>query len=374
MNRIALLALTGLVLASGAAALEFDTVPLPNFPPASGFGVVGDNLPDGRLVVWDGGTVFVQAFPRADVWSRVAGGYEGDPGFLAVAPDGHTVLLGPGFAEFAYLLDLENPTDYVPGSELTVPSHFSGVFLTQNLVAIDRGDFGQPAEVVILDVGDTKNAAAPRTVLTLPAAAAKQQVIEKPEGSFSASISLDPSRQFLYVMDGNTREVRRFSVNALIGAYTGSTTVPWDTGTQLGSAGQFNTGGVAGTTLNGFLAIGGADGFFGPGSIQVVDPAAPASVVNTLDPAGTQPFYSVIVNETSGDLIALANGQAWALYPKREPVDAPYTPPGCALPVAGITSGVGPASGQGPWFAVQALALCIALALTGRRLATRRAT
>jgi hypothetical protein len=370
MKRMLLLTLPCLALAMTAGALDFDTVPLPNFPPVTGFGIAGDNLPDGRLVVWDGGTVFVQAFPRADVWTRVAGGYEGDPGFLAVSPDGHTVLLGAGFATAAYLLDLDNPADYVPGTELTVPTHFSGVFLTESLVAIDRGDFGQPAEVVIVDISSAKAAGTAQTVLTLPSAHAKQQLIEKPDGSYSATLSTDPTGQYLYVMDGNTRELRRFDVSALIAAYNASGLVPWTNGDEVGTAGQFHTGGVAGTTLDGLLVIGGADGFFGPGGVQVVDPATPATVVNTLDPAGTQPFYSVIVNEVSGDVVALANGDAWALYPRREADEFPYAP-GCALPAAGAIRGFGPGGGQAPWLAVQALALAAAVLLTARRFAAR---
>lgn len=369
MNRTLLLTLPCLVLAMTAGALDFDAVPLPNFPPTINFGIAGDSLPDGRLVVWDGDTVFVQAFPRADVWTRVAGGYAGDPGFLAVAPDGHTVLLGAGFATSAYLLDLDDPADYVPGTELTVPTHFSGVFLTDTLVAVDRGDFGQPAEVVILDITGAKAADTAHTVLTLPTAYAKQQVVEKPEGSFSSNLSLDPAGQYLYVTDGNTRELRRFDVASLLAAYNAATTVNWTSGVEIGTAGQFNTGGVAGTTLNGLLVIAGADGFFGPGGVQVIDPAAPATVVNTFDPAGTQPFYSVIVNEASGDVIALASGEAWALYPRRDADEIPYAPPGCALPVAGTMSGFGP--GQAPWLAMQALALGAAVLLTGRRFAAR---
>lgn len=297
------------IAASAASAQTF--VPANNLPgPAPGaFTIVGTNLPDGRFVLWTGAGVFVQSQVNGGIFGLAANGYAGDPGFIALAPDGRTLLLGAGFGDGTeangYLVDIFAPVSFVSGSELTLPNHAAGLFLSQDLVLLDRGksDFSG-SELVVVDLSAAKSGVTvARTVLRTPPAEEKDLVVDKPAFSFSSNVILDPTGTELYAMDANALELRVFDVADIISAFNTSTPLDWSTdGTLFGSAGVYFSGGVEGFTSSNELVIDGSSGFLQPGGIQFVDRST-GTINQTLTPAGANEFYSVIFNSVTEEMI-----------------------------------------------------------------------
>lgn len=322
------------LLLAAAPALAMNFEPYQAFPaPAPGaFGVTGIGLPNGKLLLWNGDQLYLQQGVNTDAFSVMAGGYAGDPGFMALAPDGHTVLLGQGYFGNLYVFDVNAPQNFSPASIAGNESHFGGTFLTQNLVLLDAGraDF-TGSDLLVVDIGGAKST--PALVIQKPAecyVAQKDVVAEKPPFAYSASLTVDRTQGIVYAMDGNTRELRYFSVAALVQAYTTQTPLDWSVdGVLVGSAGQFYTNGVQGIRPNGDLVIGGSEGFLLPGGIQLVDPRldnpAQAAVLEVLDPAGDQDFYNVIYNPYTDTITAISGD------------GTPYAPGNTlvGLPVAG---------------------------------------
>lgn len=323
-NRLYLVVFSLLVVfAAQASAMPANEnfVVLETFPnPAEGkCGVVGTYLSDGRFIVWNGDAVYIQSEAGLDDFVSVATGYVGDPGFIAMAPDGQTALLGSGFSmppstSMLYLLDTQNPQDYaevseIQGREIEVPSHYWGVYLTADLVALDRGtdDFTR-SEIIIVNLSSRKCLDTYRRVLVRPAGSEAKQTtaLLKPEGSYASPLAIDPTGESLYVLDGSTREMRVFSVEAVIEAYNASTVLDWETdGTAIGETGLFLSGGVAGFTPDGLLVNGGSEGYLLPGGVQYIDVGPPSAVVGVLDPVGTTPYYGVIYSPVNDDVIAV---------------------------------------------------------------------
>ena len=309
MGAIRLLACAVFLAAPAASSQTF--MPAHNLPqPAPGaFTIVGTNLPDGRFVLWNGDGVYVQSEVGGGIFGLAAKGYAGDPGFIALAPDGHTLLLGAGFGDGseanAYLVDVFAPVDFAPGSELTLPNHAAGLFLTQDLVLLDRGksDFSG-SELVVVDLSAAKSGMTiARTVLRTPPAGEKDLVVDKPAFSFSSNVILDPTGTEIYAMDANTLELRTFDVADIINAFNTSTPLDWSTdGTLFGSAGVYFSGGVEGFTSSNELVIDGSSGFLQPGGIQFVDRNT-GTINQTLTPAGVNEFYSVIFNSVTEEMI-----------------------------------------------------------------------
>jgi hypothetical protein len=299
-------AIAPLLIAAGSAAAlpqesdfrEIDTIPQPD--PAA-FGVVGCSVPDGRYLLWDGNTVFVQRTVGSGVFDPVATGYAGDPGFAVLSFGGDFVLLGQGFGNGTtanvYPFDFNNPSDYQSGDEIVVPNHFSAAFLNSSLVAFDRGDFGLPAEIIVLDLFSTSRGATRRVaVMHRPLPISRDTIITKPSDSFSASIAVDGPT--FYAADAGNGQYKSFLVSDLIDAFNSSGTVPWSSGTDIGGPFDFPLGGVSGVTASGNLVIAGF------GAIVEVDPVL-ESVVTTFDPAGTGPFYGIVYNDATEDFIAV---------------------------------------------------------------------
>lgn len=273
-----------------------------DFPLTASFFWAGTALPDGRYAVWNGDTIYFQHSVGVDAWTAVASGYAGDPAFVIPIPNTTDLLLGGGYGGDVYRFDWSAPADYSAAVSANIGAHFSAVYLTDTLLAIDRADFDVPNEIVVLDmaaVGPLTQSVDARTVLSLPASNTRTQVIEKPSGSYSASIAVDEGSGLFYVTDAGNGLVKSFALSDVFNAYNTSTPLDWDTaGTSIGSAFQFPLGGVAGLTASGNLVMGGF------GSVVEVDPGS-ATAVKSLDPAGTGPFYTIIYNSVTEDLIAI---------------------------------------------------------------------
>ncbi len=125
--------------------------------------------------------------------------------------------------------------------------------------------------------------------------------------SAPAALALDPSANRVYVMNSTTRELRYFSESALITAFTDSTPLSWTTdGTPVGAIGQFLNGGVSGVATDGTLLIGGDENSVGTGGVQWVDPdTTPATILATLDPAGTGPAYALVYSRKTDQVLAI---------------------------------------------------------------------
>ncbi len=294
-----------LILASiGAQASEY--VAFTTFPePAEGtFGVVAAALPDGRMVAWNGDGVYLQWRMGIDDFRRIASGYAGDPGFMAVAPDGHTLALGAGFNGDLYLLNVQSPGAATP--VINTISNFSGVFADETTLFIDRGifdfdTFTSTVELLLVDLGQNPP---------------EYRVVMQGDRSASAGIALDPSKQYLYATDGfgdTEGDTRRFAVEDLREAYDSETPIEWNNGELLGT---FSGAGPSATTVSGNLVMGGF------GSITVVDPETGA-IIQSLDPVGTgMEFYHAVYNPVSGDILGIRStfGEPVSLYAPEESI------------------------------------------------------
>jgi len=302
-----------------------------NFPITAKFGVTGAGMPDGRLLIYNGDEVFLQTTPGADSFASIAEGYEGDPSFISVSPDGSEALMGAGgfgdpYTGFLYRFDVASSPDYT--APALTRNHYSGTYLTANLVLIDAGVFPN-SELAIVDL-DAKSTS-PVAVVAKPAA---KTLVVDPKPGYSAKVAYDEDDDLVYAMDSNTRELRAFSGAALINAFNTTTPLDWALdGALIGAPGDYYSGGVAGFTSEGYLIIDGSEGFLMPGGVQLVNPAN-GTVVSVTDPAGDAGFASAIVNLAGDEVVVQQSGQVFTLsLDELEP-----TPPG---PTPGLPLGGG---------------------------------
>jgi len=281
-----------------------------NFPTTARYNVVGTALTDGRLLIWNGGGIFVQERPNRDKFEHYASGYEGDPAFAILSPDGHTVLLGAGgygtdpYLDKIYRIDARAVQDYTPDAVAVTIPHFAATFLTESLVLIDAGagDW-MNSLLVIHDISGGKSGPVP--VVRKPPVKG-DTVVYKP--GYSAAMTVDKANGIVYVMDAASLELRSFSVAGLIQAYTTHTTLNWTSdGTLIGSPGAYFNGGVSGITQAGLLVIGGAFGWGLEGGVQLVDPAT-GGIQQTLDPIGNHAYTSVIYNDVTDRITVMSQG------------------------------------------------------------------
>ena len=139
-----------------------------NFPDSAGFGWSGSAQTNGLYLVWDGDKVYRQGLLERSKLEVIAEGYIGDPAFLILGRTTNEVILGAGVSGNIYFLDLNDPQDFVPGTELNIGSHFSGALLNSRLLAVDRGDFGVPAEIEVIDISGVPTARSRRPRLRAP--------------------------------------------------------------------------------------------------------------------------------------------------------------------------------------------------------------
>ncbi|MBI1318554.1 MAG: hypothetical protein GC168_06360 [Candidatus Hydrogenedens sp.] len=333
MFRVSKFMLSGLALALACTAASAAPV-YSNFPVTAKYGVVGGGLPDGRLIIYNGDAVFLQTAPNVDSFTSVATGYEGDPSFLAVSPDGTEALMGAGgfgdlYTGDIYRFNVTAPANFAPSAVALNRNHYSAVYLSPTLLLIDAGVFPN-SELAIVDVTAKSGGQAPVTVVNKPVA--KANVVD-PKPGFSAHVAYDGATDTVYAMDSNARELRAFSGAALIDAYNNTLLLDWTTDSALvGQAGDYYSGGVAGITTDGNLIIDGSEGFGLPGGVQLVNPNTGA-ILNTTDPAGDEGFTTVIVNVANEEVVVQQSGQNFTLsFDDLDPAPVGPTP---GLPVGG---------------------------------------
>ncbi len=288
-------------------------IPLPNIPqPAEGsYFVTSAPLSDGTFLIWNGNQVYKQNAPQADTYTLIAEGYLGDPGFIAIRPDGQKAILGQGYMGDLYLLDLINPQNFTPSSIIANISHYYGIFLTSDLLLLDitKPDFSG-SEIHILSVS-TKNRDQTQFVLSKPAKKEKDMVIDKPPYAYAATLA--KNGDWVYIMDGNTREIRKFLITSLINAYNSHTTLDWENdGILVGSPGMYFTGGISGISVDNLLIISGSEGFMLPGGIQEVNPLT-GEIVQIWDPANNQGYYSAFYNPISDTILAIVYNSGYLI-------------------------------------------------------------
>jgi len=294
---------------------EFRAVPQFPQPAEASYAVVGTADNDGHLILWNGDSVYRQETPGGAVLEVIAEGYLGDPAFAAVSPNQDTLLLGTGYGldgtnQKLYLINLNEPVDFMEGDGIPVPNHYSGAFLSNTLVILDRGkDDFTGTELIVIDTSIPEARNTFVTVVAQPASdgSFRQQVIDKPESSYSSRVFVDRRFDYVYSMDGNALSLHRFDLGAVIDAFESMTMLDWDTdGTEVGTPGTLFSGGVSGLTQLNELVVDGADSNF-LGGVQIVQNLPKVEVLTVLDPAGTQPFYnSVYIAEL--DEIILIDG------------------------------------------------------------------
>lgn len=295
-----------------------------SFPEAApgSFGIEIEALPDGRLIVWNGDTIFIQPFPEWNTFEAIASGYTGDPGFMAVSPDGNTVLLGAGYSGDLYRFDVNNPADNSAAALAANTPHYSGVFLTDSLVLLDRGSSDSLCELAVLDL-----AAAPPVVRSLMRKPAAEDV---PAGGFAASaqLAINSDRTTVYTMAPvydesfmvTQNQLKSVPVSALISAFNSSTTLDWTAdATAIGGPTSYNSGGACGVLLVGLVVI---TGF---GGVQLVNPES-GTIIDTLSPAGFD-YYGAACNPHFGDVYPIvADPSDWSM-------DVVYAPAGSLAPL-----------------------------------------
>ena len=219
-------------MSSGLAQGDFERVP--GFPGAdlSAYGIAVQALPSGLFLVWDGNGIHRQTLVGGEDFDVIASGYEGDPAFMALSPDGHTVLLGGGMRPLM-LFDVNNPVDYTPAAVLSDSiSQWWGVFLTEDLILIDKGTDDWTTELVIVDI--TEETPVAETVMYKPAA----DDLGVGEYAASCALAVDPARTTVYCMSNIyvfdpdfevvSNEMKSISVSALINAYQDKAILDWN--------------------------------------------------------------------------------------------------------------------------------------------------
>ncbi len=263
----------------------------------------------GRLIFWDGNTVYYQE--KDEDTDDLTGtmipsgeGYLGNPSFVVLKDNGRTVLLGSGEDGLVYFIDdIRDKLDFVPGDEIEIPTHATGAALSNRYLLLDRiRDDLSGAEIVLVDITTD-----PVTTFT---------VVQKPAGSGTASIFVSGSGR-VYIMNPTTRELRYFDDNAILDAFALATPLEWTDGTPFGATGQFLNGGVYGVTPDNEVILGGDENVAGTGGIQWVDAdATPPAILTTLDPAGSGPPYVLIYSRELDQVIAIdpttSPPNAWA--------------------------------------------------------------
>lgn len=298
-----------LALVAPGIAQAVDFVRVETFPGADpmAYAIQVRALPSGLLLVWDGNTIHRQVLVGGEEFDPIATGYVGDPGFMAISPDGHTVLLGAGYSGDLYLFDANAPADFTAEAQLATIGHYWGVFLTENLVLVDKAtqDYST-CELAIIDISAPTPTAT--TVMLKPDAAD----LGAGEYAASAALAVDASRTtvytmaVIYILDPYymvvSNQLKRVSVSDLLDAYAGKALLDWDTdATAIGGPADFFSGGPAAVMNNGDVLVPGM------GGVNRVDPATGTAVATYNPTGGPWDYYGAAYNPSTGDILPIAS-------------------------------------------------------------------
>lgn len=307
------------------------------------FGVAGAALPDGRLVMVTGNSIYLESgvgtarFDEVAVLDASETGGATDPAFLTVSPGGTRVAVGAGFGRPVAVFEVGalgtpgSPTHLTSGqgADYFDVGHYDAAWYDEAWLGLTAGDFGAPAFVSLLDTTSD------------PGAPANPVVVSNIAGA-SSGVAFDSAGR-LYTGNG-------------LADGTGSDTgwlKAFERSAWMGGA-DFETGGVViGDVLSagslefdafGNLAVGGGDfGEFDAGYLGVIRAGAIADALAGLGPIdGSDPaqlkrldpradglgYFGAAYNRLTGELY-VTDGTTWyATVPA--PAGAMLVLAGCA--------------------------------------------
>ena len=260
MKKNRVLAVTGVLCAllASVALAQPSTPPtdftaLPGFPgPAGEYTSVGvDALESGKLVVYDGSSVYLEDGVEADRYTAFAG-YDGDgaglAGFVAASPDDSTALIGAYGTGDLWLFDADDPA--AAGDPLgAVEGVLFGEYLddTNVLVSVYVEDISE------LGIVDTANTAALYTA-----------VVDMGETGIPGGIVVAGAE--VYTTNAATGQIRSFAVKELLDPKVAKP-LAWEDGALIGT---FNDFGPTAVSSQCTLLVSGNDATTGRGAIQFV--------------------------------------------------------------------------------------------------------
>lgn len=263
MKKNRVLAVTGVLCAllASVALAQPSTPPtdftaLPGFPgPAGEYTSVGvDALESGKLVVYDGSSVYLEDGVEADRYTAFAG-YDGDgaglAGFVAASPDDSTALIGAYGTGDLWLFDADDPA--AAGDPLgAVEGVLFGEYLDNTNVLVSVYVEEEESELGIVDTANT--------------AALYTAVVNMGETGIPGGIVVAGDK--VYTTNAATGQIRSFAVKELLDLATGSREpLAWEKGALIGT---FNDFGPTAVSSQCTLLVSGNDATTGRGAIQFV--------------------------------------------------------------------------------------------------------
>ena len=261
MKKNRVLAVTGVLCAllASVALAQPSTPPtdftaLPGFPgPAGEYTSVGvDALESGKLVVYDGSSVYLEDGVEADRYTAFAG-YDGDgaglAGFVAASPDDSTALIGAYGTGDLWLFDADDPA--AAGDPLgAVEGVLFGEYLDDTNVLVSVYVEEEESELGIVDTANT--------------AALYTAVVDMGETGIPGGIVVAGAE--VYTTNAATGQIRSFAVADLLDPEVAKP-LAWEDGALIGT---FNDFGPTAVSSQCTLLISGNDATTGRGAIQFV--------------------------------------------------------------------------------------------------------
>jgi len=261
MKKNRVLAVTGVLCAllASVALAQPSTPPtdftaLPGFPgPAGEYTSVGvDALESGKLVVYDGSSVYLEDGVEADRYKAFAG-YDGDgaglAGFVAASPDDSTALIGAYGTGDLWLFDADAPA--AAGDPLgAVEGVLFGEYLDDTNVLVSVYVEEEESELGIVDTANT--------------AALYTAVVDMGETGIPGGIVVAGDE--VYTTNAATGQIRSFAVADLLDPEVAKP-LAWEDGALIGT---FNDFGPTAVSSQCTLLVSGNDATTGRGAIQFV--------------------------------------------------------------------------------------------------------
>lgn len=322
---LGLIACPGLCAAQGGAfgtyGPPYRVVEMPQSGVGS-IGLVGDALPDGRMLVVTGLEVMRETAPASGSFEVVglldSASMNGatDPAFLTISPDGQSIAIGGGTGRAVAVF----ATSLVASSSEPVPltpavaryygvPHYDAAWADGSRLAMTAGDSGSPTRVTLLDITSSPGAPDNRTI------------VENIPGA-SAGIAFDAAGRLYtgngYALTGapsTTGTIRAFdraltvdgaapadfgTMGVLIGDVLSASAMLFDReGNLIVGGGDFDAGdtGYLGVISAGAIAA----ALAGLGSVDPDDPLQLLRLTPTSDPMA---FYGSAYNPVTGELFA----------------------------------------------------------------------